>query len=105
MKTNEEIVALAELVLAADSAEHELASKLEAKLDAELAGLESGTDHMLVSLAERLLAGRGFGIDTDNPNSLARIRSLATYLGATVSSDVECCGGRHTLILQPPPRN
>jgi hypothetical protein len=64
MKTNEEIVAVAELVHAVDAAEDD--DELAAKLGAELDSLGS-TDRVLVHVAQKLLGGRGYGIDTDKP--------------------------------------
>jgi hypothetical protein len=61
-------------------------------------------DVLCLRLVEKLLEGKPYGILSDNPESIKRVRSIAAHLGATVR-EVHERGGRTGIIFDPPPKN
>jgi hypothetical protein len=92
MADNEEIVRLASLMLK-DEPEYADAIKF----------LRS-TDLMLVQMAASLLDNKSFGVSSDNPESIARCRSLAHHIGASVESGDDPLGTA-AVIFYPPLRH
>lgn len=80
MATDDEIVQLAHLVLAVDAGASPL-SELEREGDHL-----SINDLRAVLLAVKLIEGSGYRIRSDNPAHVARARSIAARVGASVLS-------------------
>jgi hypothetical protein len=74
---NSEIIRLATIANQPD--EYFTPERQEAFL-ADLDKLD-GRDSMLVTAASKLLAGKVFAIDSDNPQTITAFRALAEYMG------------------------
>jgi hypothetical protein len=85
---------------------HTTSPKELQELDDGLAKLNH-TELGLLSLAEKLLAGKRYNVTTDNPDTVRVCRAFAEYIGATVES-VETLEWNSVpmtkIIFQPPPR-
>jgi hypothetical protein len=89
---NQEIVELAELVLA-DDWPPEMAERLVTQ--------EGVHGILLVIFAAKILAGSPYGITTDNAETIGRARSIADELGASLAEVTEHSAGT-TLVFYPP---
>ena len=105
MTDNDDIVRVgalgATLYNATDDDEVEI---LGAKFDAELDRLKNDDPCAvaLVWIAQKLLNGKPYRLDSDNPTTIARARSLAAHLGATVTETESSLGaGRRSLRFEP----
>jgi hypothetical protein len=67
--------------------------------DRVLAGFDDPRDLMLVSFAEKMMSGRKFLFQTDNPSSLIRFLEIARVLGAQVHSIEEIDGMTRALFV------
>ena len=108
---NEDLVRIGTLALAlCNASDDEEVETLGAKFDAEVGRLNRMDPGgiLLVLLAEKLLGGRPYLINTDKPDTVARVRSLAAYLGATVTEQdsqlAELVAVRYSLRVDPAPR-
>ncbi len=80
---NSEITELANLQLAVDQSPHDdtLQQRFKKALD-RAAGDSTGLG--LSQMAAKLMSGRSYQITSDNPETIARARSLASELGASI---------------------
>ena len=97
--TDDEIIELAQLVLAAEQSpdDQELAAKVK-KIKCE------GVDELLMRFANKMLQGKAYAIQTDNPETARRARSIATKLGVTPSR-FEQSENDTVMLFEPPKRN
>jgi hypothetical protein len=93
-----EILRLATIINAPD--EYFTPGKAKA-FEADLEGL-SRDDMALCCVASKLLAGRGYSISSDNPETFAKYRALAEHMGATVSTPGS---PPRQIVLSPPPKH
>ena len=92
------IIEISALQHAVDNAPDDKA--LWEKFEAALEALPR-EDLTLVSLATKLLEGKPYRIITDNPETVARARSFAKYLGVTVTQ-VGQAENETSLLFEPP---
>jgi hypothetical protein len=58
-------------------------------------------DGSLVIVASKMLAGRGYMVHTDNPETIAKYRALADHMGAAVSVPEPSWPGLRQVLLTP----
>jgi hypothetical protein len=92
------------LALALYNASDQEAEILGPKFEAEIKQLNrtDAAGVMLVMLARQLLSGRPYSLDTDNDDTVARVRSLAAHLGAIVTEHESQWGADHLSLLVVP---
>jgi len=86
MTDTDDIIRVAVLCVALDNATDDESKILGPKYEAELDRLQNDPCAIaLVWIAQKLLSGKPCRLDSDNPTTIARARSLATHLGATIT--------------------
>lgn len=86
MATDDEIVGMAHLVLAVDAGKSPMS-----ELDQALT-LRDISDGAALWLAVKLIEGKPYRIQTDNPATVSRARAIAALVGGTVASVEENAG-------------
>ena len=98
-KSDAEIVSIAHLVLAVDARK---ASKAE--LEQALDRLTETSDCMAMTMAVELVSGKKCYVSADDPETVARARSMAATVGGTVENvKVDDDGSTH-ITFAPPAR-
>jgi hypothetical protein len=102
---NEDIVRAGALALALYNANDDEAAILGPKFMAEMGRLNrlDAAAAMLVMLAEKLLSGQSYVINTNAGRTAARVHSLAAHMGATVTEQDSPWGADHHLLRVDPP--
>jgi hypothetical protein len=99
MLSNAEIIEMAALQLAVDQSPTDTA--LIDSLKAAFERLEDLGDRICIVFAAKIQGGRPYNIDTDNSETVRRVRSLAADLGARIV-DFEKGGGSTSIVFTPP---
>jgi hypothetical protein len=85
MSNEEKAVNLARLLI--EACNHPDDEALQQRYIAELHRADPVTLR-LSAAAQKLLEGKGYGVSTDNPETVHEFRALANYMGATVTETV-----------------
>jgi hypothetical protein len=104
MTDNDDIVRVGALAAALYNATDDEAEILGSKFEAEIDRLRND-DPCAVALAwiaVKLLNGQPYSLDSNNPTTIARARSLAAHLGVTVTEMESSVGAdRRSLRFEP----
>src|SRR5436190_20157669 len=103
MIDNDIILRVAALALVLYNASDDEVENLGTKLEAEMRGMDDPS-RILVMLAKSLLSGRPYLLVSDNRCTVARVRSLAAHMGATVTEQ-DAPPGQHALQVEPRARS
>jgi hypothetical protein len=104
LTNHEKILQVANLMIELNELERQDASPKEVasaseNFDRALASFDDPRDLLLVSFAEKMMSGRKFFFQTDNPKSLIRLLEIARMLGAHVHSLDEVDGIMRVLFI------
>lgn len=98
--TNEEIIELAHLSLSVEQSSQDSASQEQL----ENRKPPQGTDLLLLTFARKILEGKPYAIQSDNPETVRRVRAIAAQLGVSPSR-FEQSANDTVMLFEAPSRN